>query len=115
MIEAWKKNEFDGLLLFLCVVLWIIGLFLVYSATAIHDTGPLIHSTRNQILWVSIGLLIILIVTSLPKRVYFSLSYVVYGLSLLLLLYGVSKGVISKGAERWISIGGVRLQPGVFA
>jgi rod shape determining protein RodA len=114
-MEIQKRSEFDFFLLFLSIVLWIIGLFLVYSATHIYDSGPLVHSTRNQIIWVALGLVTILIVTSIPTRVYYSLSYVLYGLSLLLLLYGVFTGVISKGAERWISIGGLRLQPAEFA
>jgi rod shape determining protein RodA len=115
MIEIQKKSEFDFLLLFLCIILWIVGLFLVYSATHIHESGPLVNSTRNQIIWVAMGLITILIITSLPTRLFFSLSYVVYGLSILLLLYGFFSGVISKGAERWIVIGGLRLQPAEFA
>jgi rod shape determining protein RodA len=115
MVEIQKKSEFDFLLLFLCIVLWIAGLFLVYSATHIHESGPLINSARNQILWVSMGLVTILIITSLPTRLFFSLSYVVYGISILLLLYGFFAGVMSKGAERWIIIGGIRLQPAEFA
>jgi rod shape-determining protein RodA len=114
-MEIQKKSEFDFFLLLLSITLWIIGLFLVYSATHIYDSGPLVHSTRNQIIWVVLGLLTILVVTSIPTRVYFSLSYVLYGLSLMLLLYGVFTGVISKGAERWIAIGGLRLQPAEFA
>jgi rod shape determining protein RodA len=115
MLEIRKKSEFDFALLFLCIVLWIVGLFLVFSATRIHESGPLVNSTRNQIIWVAMGLFTILIITSLPTRLYFSLSYVAYGLSLLLLLYGFFTGVISKGAERWIVIGGIRLQPAEFA
>jgi len=115
MLEFQKKNEFDFLLLFLCIMAWVIGLFLVFSATHIYESGPLINSTRNQIIWVSMGLITIVIVTSIPTRLYFSLSYVAYGLSLLLLFYGFFTGVISKGAERWIIIGGIRLQPAEFA
>ncbi|HEX7510344.1 MAG TPA: rod shape-determining protein RodA [Chitinivibrionales bacterium] len=115
MLEFQKKSEFDFLLLFLCVVAWVIGLFLVFSATHIYESGPLINSTRNQIVWVSLGLITILIITSIPTRLYYSLSYVAYGLSLLLLFYGFFTGVISKGAERWIVLGGARLQPAEFA
>jgi len=114
-MEIQRKSEFDFFLLFLSITLWIIGLFLVFSATHIYDSGPLIHSTRNQIIWVTMGLLTILIITSIPTRVYYSLSYVIYGFSLLLLLVGVFTGVISKGAERWIVVAGIRLQPAEFA
>jgi rod shape determining protein RodA len=115
MLEVQKRNEFDKLLLAVCMILWCIGLFLVYSATSIHDTGPLIHSTRNQMIWISMGLIAILVVTALPTRFFFTIAYVVYGLSLLLLLYAFFTGVASKGAERWVAIAGIRVQPSEFA
>jgi rod shape determining protein RodA len=115
MLEIQKKNEFDFLLLFLCIILWIVGLFLIYSATHIHEAGPLANATKHQVIWIVMGLVTILIITSLPTRLFFSLSYVAYGLSILLLLYGFFTGVISKGAERWIVIAGIRLQPAEFA
>jgi rod shape determining protein RodA len=115
MIEIQKKSEFDFLLLFLCVALWVVGLFLIYSATHIHESGPLANSTRNQVIWVVMGFITILIIASLPTHIFFSLSYVAYGLSILLLLYGFFTGVITKGAERWITIAGIRLQPAEFA
>jgi hypothetical protein len=98
MIEIQKKSEFDFLLLFLCVALWVVGLFLIYSATHIHESGPLANSTRNQVIWVVMGFITILIIASLPTHIFFSLSYVAYGLSILLLLYGFFTGVITKGA-----------------
>jgi len=115
MLEVQKSNELDKVLLGACMLLWCIGLLLVYSATSIHDTGPLIHSTRNQMIWIGLGLIGILIVTALPTRVFYSISYLVYGFSLLLLFYAFFTGVASKGAERWVLIGGMKVQPSEFA
>jgi rod shape determining protein RodA len=50
-----------------------------------------------------------------PGRFYYNLAYVFYGLSLAVLLYAIVTGVVSKGASRWISIAGIRLQPSEFA
>jgi rod shape determining protein RodA len=115
MFELQKKNEFDFALVLAALGLWTIGVLLVFSATHIYDAGPLIHSTRNQIVWIVMGFFIILLVTSIPTRFYFSFAYVFYGASLLLLFYGFFTGVISKGAERWVSIAGLRVQPSEFA
>jgi rod shape determining protein RodA len=115
MFEIQKKNEFDVALVVAAMALWTIGVFLVFSATHIYDSGPLVNSTRNQIIWIAMGILIILVVTSIPTRFYFSFAYVMYGASLLLLLYGLFTGVISKGAERWVNIAGLRVQPSEFA
>ena len=115
MFEIRKRTEFDLALVVTAMALWIIGVLLVFSATHIYDSGPLVHSTRNQIIWIVMGIFIILIVTSIPTRFYFSFAYVMYGASLLLLMYGLCTGVISKGAERWVSIAGLRVQPSEFA
>ncbi len=44
-------------------------------------------------------------------RVWFALSYPIYGLGLILLLAVEVMGDISLGAQRWLQIGPVRLQP----
>jgi rod shape determining protein RodA len=115
MSEIRKKSQLDVALVFTALALWIIGVFLVFSATHIYESGPLINSARNQIIWILLGTFIILAVTSIPTKFYFSFAYVFYGASLLLLLYGAITGVISKGAERWVLIAGLRVQPSEFA
>jgi len=110
-----KKGQFDFSLFFAIILLWIMGIFLVYSATNVHTSGPLSNIFKTQIIWVIMGVLIILAVLSIPMRIYYSFSYVIYGLSLLLLLYALFGGIVLKGAGRWVSIGGVRLQPSEFA
>jgi rod shape determining protein RodA len=97
------------------VGLWVIGVFLVHSATVVHETGPLAQVARNQIVWVALGVVLLLLVVSIPTRFYYSMSYVFYGASCLLLLYVVGAGIVSKGAARWVSVGGLRLQPSEFA
>lgn len=110
-----RKGSFDFSLFFAIVLLWIFGIFLVYSATYVHTSGPLSGVFKTQIVWVIMGLLVILAVVSIPTRIYYSFSYVIYGLSLLLLLYALFEGIVLKGAGRWISIGGFRMQPSEFA
>jgi rod shape determining protein RodA len=110
-----ERPTFDFPILLTAVVLWLIGIALVYSATSIHETGPLAHLARSQVMWVVMGVVIILLTVSVPTRYYYSLAYVIFGLSLLLLVYADFMGVISKGASRWIAIGGLKLQPSEFA
>ena len=110
-----KKSRFDFSLFFAVILLWIIGIFLVYSATHINPSGSISGLFKSQIVWVIMGILIILALVSIPTRLFYSLSFVIYGLSLVLLLYALIGGVALKGAERWISIGGLRLQPSEFA
>jgi rod shape determining protein RodA len=115
MEEMHRRTQFDFAIFFSALALWIIGILLVYSATHIHETGPLAGLAKTQIIWVTMGVLIILAVVSIPMAFYYHFSYVFYGFSLLLLLYAVFTGVEAKGAERWISIAGFKLQPSEFA
>ena len=115
MIELQKKGGFDFSLLLIAVLLWTIGIVLVYSATYIHESGPLAQLYKQQIIWVVMAFFIILAIISIPGRIFYNMAYVIYGLSLLLLLLAIVIGVSAKGAERWITIAGARVQPSEFA
>jgi rod shape determining protein RodA len=110
-----RKGSFDFPLFFNALALWIIGIFLIYSATFVHTSGPLAMVTRNQIVWVSVAVMIIVLIVSVPNRWFYSLGYVIYGLSLVMLVYALFAGVVTKGASRWISMGAFHLQPSEFA
>jgi len=113
--DSGRKSHFDFSLFFAVILLWIIGIFLVFSATHINPNTAISGLFRSQIIWVIMGVLIILALVSIPTRLFYSLSYIIYGVSLLMLFYALVGGVALKGAERWISIGGLRVQPSEFA
>ena len=115
MYSLGDKRQFDFSLFFALLLLWIAGIFLVYSATYVHTGGPLAGIFKSQIVWVIMGILIILAIVSIPARFYYSMSYVLYGISLLLLALVLFTGSSTKGAGRWIVISCIRLQPSEFA
>jgi rod shape determining protein RodA len=115
MEELHKKGRLDFPFFISGLTLWVIGIFLVYSATYIHETGPLAGIYKQQIIWVAMATLIIIVIVSIPGRIFYGFTYIFYGISLLLLLAAVTFGVSAKGAERWILIGGFKIQPSEFA
>ncbi len=96
--------------LFLCVIgLVVIGIFFVYSATVenVQVTAPL-HT--RQIMWAVIGFAVLLAAIRLPLQFYFSTSYMLYGIAMLMLVGVLIVG--GGGAERWFNLGsGIRMQP----
>jgi len=110
-----KKSSFDIPLFFAAIMLWLIGLALVYSATVIHDSGPLVGLYKQQILWIIMAVLVIMAITSIPGRYFHAFAYIFYGLSLVMLLAALFMGISAKGAERWIMVAGFKLQPSEFA
>jgi rod shape determining protein RodA len=114
MYDIRKKSVFDWTIFLTVLMLWTIGIFLVYSATHIQETGPLVGIYKSQIIWVAMALLIIFAIISIPTRVNYTFSYYLYGISLVLLLFVDITGEVAKGASRWISIGGFKIQPSEF-
>jgi rod shape determining protein RodA len=117
MDDLRRKHSLDFVLLLTAVVLWVIGIFLVYSATYIHESGPLAGIYKQQILWVVMALMIVILIISIPARYISKGAYIFYGASLVMLVLAIAtgSGVAAKGAERWIMIGGLKIQPSEFA
>jgi rod shape determining protein RodA len=114
MYELKKNSAFDWTIFLTALMLWSIGILLVFSATHIQESGPLVGIYKSQIIWVAMALLIIFAIMSIPTRFNYAFSYYLYGISLLLLLVVDITGEVAKGASRWISIFGLKIQPSEF-
>lgn len=114
-MEIKRKGSFDFPLFFLALSLWIIGIFLIYSATYFHESGPLAGIYKQQIIWVAMAIFIIMAIISIPGRFFYGFAYIFYAISVVMLVMALVMGVSAKGAERWIIIAGFKLQPSEFA
>jgi rod shape determining protein RodA len=115
MDDLRRRRHFDFPFFLAALALWVTGIFIVYSATYIHESGPLAGIYKQQILWVAMALVIVVFLVSIPGRLIFQGSYIFYGFSLVLLVMAIAMGVEAKGAERWIAVGGFKIQPSEFA
>lgn len=64
-----------------------------------------------QMIRFAIGLVLLVTVAVVDIRVWMGLAYPAYGMALLLLLAVESMGQIGMGAQRWIALGPVQIQP----
>ena len=115
MRRLYLKGTLDFSILVPTIVLWIIGNMLVYSATIMHNSGPLHNIYKLQMLWTILGFTIILGIISIPTQIIYKLSPLFYITTLIMLAFVLFDGTSAKGSQRWISIAGVRLQPSEFA
>ncbi|MEX0758901.1 MAG: rod shape-determining protein RodA, partial [Tistlia sp.] len=83
------------------------GLAMLYSA-ANASFHPWASRQAMRFLF---GLTVMLAVALIDIRVWFRLSYPIYLLSLLLLVAVELKGSVGMGAQRWIDLGVIQLQP----
>jgi len=92
-----------------------IGIALVYSATS--NTDLIWHKTEwfKQIMHFAAGTVIAVVIVFLPPKFWKNIAYFSYAVAIILLLIVIDSGHVSKGAGRWLDIGGFRFQPSEFA
>ena len=106
--------------LVLLLVLLGVGLVMLYSASfaqSQYDTGYT-QSTRylqKQGLCALIGLGAMVVLSRIPPEFWLKWAWVLYGISIVLLLSVLLFGESVNGARRWINIAGIQFQPSEIA
>ena len=108
------------LLIIAVCALVVIGLLMVYSASyanLINEESSASSEAVSQVVYALVGIVGALILWKvLPYRVWQGpLVWVVWGVSLALLVLTLVMGSTDYGAQRWLRLGPVGLQPSEFA
>jgi cell division protein FtsW len=106
--------------LFLVLLLLTVGLVMLYSASSAqseYDTSYAISTKylQKQAVCAGIGLICMVAFSRIPAQVWYRFSWVLYGVSILLLLSVLLMGESVNGARRWINIAGIQFQPSEIA
>ncbi len=94
------------------IVLAVIGVLLVYSATYYSDPG--LGLVKRQILWVGIALVLMAIFLIIDYHVLFDIAPILYGIGIVLLIYLLAFGKLTANVKSWIRFGGFQFQPSEF-
>jgi rod shape determining protein RodA len=113
MIDRRLFIHFDWTLLGILLILASIGILNLYSITA-HWEGSGTPVYLKQFFWLLIGLVLMVTVAFIEYRFYSDFAYVVYSISLFLLLVVLGYGMITSGAQRWVRMGPISFQPSEF-
>ncbi|MBI4789908.1 MAG: rod shape-determining protein RodA [Chloroflexi bacterium] len=108
---------FDVWLLSATLLLAVIGVLMIYSATACITNEPLDwqSTTIRQILWLAGGLGAMFVLTLIDYRVFAALRWPIWVVTIAILLAVQVIGIITHGAQRWIPIAGFQFQPSEFS
>jgi rod shape determining protein RodA len=101
-----KIFHVDWVLLALIMLVCGFGLFVVYSATDANVNVVIKHAIR-----IFAGLVAMLIVSQVPMIALKRNAVNIYLFALILLIVVLVFGVVGKGAQRWLDLGFMRLQP----
>lgn len=105
-----RLMSMSPLILFSFLALGILGIMMQYSAAG----GEMLPWAKPQAVRFGMGLAAFVFMAAIPMWVYMRLAYPFYLLCLSLLMVVEVAGFIGMGAQRWISLGSVNLQPSEF-
>lgn len=115
MIDRRLIKNFDWATFSLILVLSIVGIMTIYSATRpTLGAGEHPDFYLKQMLWLTISICALLLVVFFDYRWFYRLAYPFYGIGLVLLSAVLIAGRSSMGARRWLSMGPVSFQPSEF-
>ncbi len=105
-------GRFDGWLLLSALLLMIVGFMAVYSEGAGHGD---ITRFRKQIQFAALGAIPFFFFLLVPIRAWLRSVNFVYLINVAALLSVILFGTAKKGAERWIVVAGIQVQPSELA
>lgn len=115
-IERRQLRDLDPVLFLVTLALVICGLVVIYSATRSLPGVPHPHYyVQRQAQWAVLGLLAGIAVLGYDYRALQKWTYVLYIGTVAVLAAVMVLGFSAAGAERWLALGPVRLQPSEFA
>ena len=112
------NRSFDSLFLLLVVLLAIYGSVMVFSAGYAYaafryEDG--LYFVKRQSIWLIFGAVAMLCVSRINVKLIKKHTFKAYALTLALLVLTLAVGFVGNGAQRWISIGPITVQPSEIA
>lgn len=116
MLDRRHLRNLDWGLLIAVLLLMVISVAVVSSATRQTTSDPL-YFAKRQILWAAIGIVVIVGLLFFDYSLFGRMSNLIYLANLALLAAVMVPGVGHKelGAQRWINLGFMKLQPSELA
>jgi len=102
-----KLKELDFILLACILLLGFISLTTMYST----DGGEVLFHTRSHFTKFFIFTSLMLLISFLNIRFWFSIGYVTYIIVIAMLIWTVNFGVTASGSQRWIDLYFINIQP----
>ncbi len=102
-----KFGQMNWGVVLLVTIIACFGFAVLYSAAG----GSFAPWAERQMIRFAVGLVILLAVACFDIRVWMGLAYPAYAVSLLLLVGVEIAGTVGMGAQRWIELGPVQIQP----
>lgn len=113
MISDFKEQlkRYDFSFFGICTAIFIVGILNLYSSTHAQGVGPEEGIYLKQIMWFGISWTLGILISFISPKNFARLAIPSYVVCLILLVLIFIIGHSALGAQRWINLGGVKIQP----
>lgn len=111
-------GKIDWITVWLYIILVLMGWVSVYSSVYDETHSSILDISQRygkQMIWIIAGGVIAFIIMLTDAKVFNAFAYIIYGVSLVILLAVLSFGTEISGSKSWFQVGGVAIQPAEFA
>ncbi len=108
------RRGVDKPFLTIIILLLCAGIVMIATASYVYagaEYGDNLHYFKRQIVFMAAGLFIMWVVSKIPYEVIRKWTYVIFAVAVALMFLVLFVGSESKGAQRWIEIGPISIQP----
>lgn len=112
------RTRFDTVFLMAVMLLTAFGTVMVFSAGYAYAEArysDALYFVKKQTVWLLVGFAVMYLCSHIDPRVYRKFSPHFYAVTLVLLVLVLIVGFVGNGAQRWISIGPLTIQPSEIA
>ena len=102
----------------LYLVLIFMGWFNIYAAVYNVDHQSILDTSQQygkQLIWIGAAITLAIVIMVIETNFYVFFSYIIYGVTVFLLMLVLLVGKEINGAKSWFAFGGVLIQPAEFA
>ena len=113
-----KNGRIDAIFLLAVLLVTAYGTLMVFSAGVAYAEARYndsMYFIKKQSIWLLIGFVVMVIASRIDPHLYKKYTPHLYCVTLFLLILVLTVGFVGNGAQRWISIGPVTIQPSEVA
>src|SRR5213594_3744854 len=115
MIDTRSPDSFEWRFVLVALGILAVGVISIYSVSPSPMSKGQTPLFAKQLAWILIGLVAFLAAVAIDYHSLARHAYVLYGLTLILLVLVLVMGRSSRGAQRWFAVGPLTFQPSEVA
>jgi rod shape determining protein RodA len=111
-------HKTDWIMITLYLVLVVMGWLNIYAAVYNENHSSILDFSQKygkQLIWIVAAFLLAMMMLLIDGKFFSQFAYLIYGLTMVLLVLVILGGKVVSSSKSWFSFGGIALQPSEFA